>query len=799
MTSAPLELISAYPWRRTAFTTYALSLSFFEAVILDSLVRGGGREALILADVKGVSAALAEQGARRVGKDYDVEPFVVRSGAGIFHPKISVLSSEDDSHVLVGSGNLTFGGWGGNFEVIEHLHSSFASDAIGDIADFFEKLAVSSHVGHGAVDRCAAIAADLRMSTRGKTRNGDIRLFHSLGAAISQQLVQVAEDLGGAVRLVAAAPFWDGGAAIDELCGALGLQEVFVHAHVGGSVEGIAGSNWPARAAVRVHAIQLEIMNEAKPRRLHAKVFEILCKRGRILLSGSANATHAALSKDRNVESCVARIERQLRVGWKFAASEPPQLQLALEDESKNDGEQSGVLRAVLENGQVVGQVLTPVINGVVTAYQLTTEGAVELGAVLVGPNAKFCFAAPGLEVQSWKGSRLVLQLRGDDGRRTEGFISVAAFAEITRRAGGLAQRLFAVIAGTETPADVAAIMSWFNEDPRRLTGNAPMPIGGGADASVGEETPDHMVMVAELNIAHATRTAMPDRAEDTGAASWRRFMENVFAAFRERRGPFGSTAPGRIDDDDEDNIYGGNSVSGHDDPAVVRSLAMFERLLNLWLKADNAPRFAITAFDLTQYVCERLQPDADRVKAWLDRLLTALSSGPIPKDRREDVAAAVLVLSACDSHSEYVRSARAQLLRLGLPVSGQAPSSEHVQGFQSVLIQKVSFAELWDQVKAARTFPEQVKAYLSAFDKGQPSGGYEDLALAAPEEWPVLEAAFSSQDSRRRITVVHEWSEACPIHHITLPSLERSKLRTVGIATAKNCRQFHIIIYAGG
>lgn len=75
MSLAPLDLVSAHPWRRVAFTTYALSLSFFEAVILDALVRGGGREALILADVQGIRASLSEQGAHRVGKDYEVEPF----------------------------------------------------------------------------------------------------------------------------------------------------------------------------------------------------------------------------------------------------------------------------------------------------------------------------------------------------------------------------------------------------------------------------------------------------------------------------------------------------------------------------------------------------------------------------------------------------------------------------------------------------------------------------------------------------------------------------------------------------
>jgi hypothetical protein len=152
---APLDLVSAHPWRRAAFTTYALSLSFFEAVLLDALVRSGARESLILSDVEGVRMALGEQGARRVGKDYHVEPLAVRAGAGVFHPKISVLSAEDDCHLLVGSGNLTFGGWGGNFEVIEHLHPSFAADAIEDAADFFDHLALADRVRHGATDRCA--------------------------------------------------------------------------------------------------------------------------------------------------------------------------------------------------------------------------------------------------------------------------------------------------------------------------------------------------------------------------------------------------------------------------------------------------------------------------------------------------------------------------------------------------------------------------------------------------------------------------------------------------------------------
>ncbi|HZI57793.1 MAG TPA: hypothetical protein VFF39_13510, partial [Verrucomicrobiae bacterium] len=297
---APLDLVSAYPWRRAVFTTYALSLSFFEAVVLDALVRGGGRESLILADVHGVRASFSEKGAQRVGKDYEVEPVSV--SGGVFHPKISVLCSAVESHVLVGSGNLTFGGWGGNCETLEHLHASFAADAIEDTASFFELLTVTERIKYGAGEMCSVIALELRKSLIGKPRNGNIRLFHSLDLSITEQISQIVGDLGGAVRMVVAAPFWDKGVAIDRLCQGIGLDHVFIHVHPHGCVEGFAGSNWPTNCRNEVHAIQLEMIGTKESRRLHGKIFEIICKRGRVIVSGSANGTTAALDRDRNIE-----------------------------------------------------------------------------------------------------------------------------------------------------------------------------------------------------------------------------------------------------------------------------------------------------------------------------------------------------------------------------------------------------------------------------------------------------------------------------------------------------------------
>ena len=62
MTFDSLELILQRPWNRATFTTYALSLSFFEAVVLDALIRVRAKQAVIFADVLGVQMALGELG-----------------------------------------------------------------------------------------------------------------------------------------------------------------------------------------------------------------------------------------------------------------------------------------------------------------------------------------------------------------------------------------------------------------------------------------------------------------------------------------------------------------------------------------------------------------------------------------------------------------------------------------------------------------------------------------------------------------------------------------------------------------
>lgn len=694
----PVDLVQAHPWQRLAFTTYALSLSFFEAVILDALVRGGGHsQTLVLADVDGVRASISEQGAHRVGKDYTVEPVAVTGG--VFHPKVSVFTSGDECHVLVGSGNLTFGGWGGNCEVIEHLHTGFAPEAIADTADFFERISENPQVRHGAEAHCTAIAADLRESVRGRDGNGDIRLIHNLDHSISDQIAAAAADLGGAHRLIAAAPFWDNGGAIDRLCDRLNLQEVFVHSHSHGCVAGAAGNNWPRGAMMSVHPVRVGVMDtsDESARFLHAKAFEILCNHGRLLISGSANGTAAALDANHNVEACVIRIQHGRRKGWSFVEVEPPDQPVDLGTESEADETQVGVVRGILEGDELTGQVLTPTMSGTVSVFHLRNTGPAFLDTTQLESDGAFTITAFDLEPRAIQGGRMVIRVRDHSGRDAEGFVSVATFADITRRAGIVARRLFALIAGNETPADVAAILSWFHENPHRLTPSEPHDIRGHREGAK-EEDPDNLVTIDTLDGDYAEAFAATKTHAATKDRNWSRFIEHILASIRDPRGPLDNTGTGRsIDNDDES----GSDIAKpqREDPAITRSFSFFKKLFDLLTKEGAPVRNTLTAFDLTQYVCDRLRPDCVQATSWLETLIHILVKSDVPLDRREDIAAAVLVALGVKPDIDRCRWARSCLLRLSVDFAKEPPTVDGVRGFQAALLPQTTFVELWEQL----------------------------------------------------------------------------------------------------
>jgi hypothetical protein len=167
-------------------------------------------------------------------------------------------------------------------------------------------------------------------------------------------------------------------------------------------------------------------------------------------------------------------------------------------------------------------------------------------------------------------------------------------------------------------------------------------------------------------------------------------------------------------------------------------------------LKPGAAARQVVMAFDLGNYICERLQPDAAQASRWLEKLITALLKVGVPDERRPDVAAAVLALLRASPTSVKLRWARGCLLSLEIDPSGAQPAAMGGQGFQSVLPQTKTLDELWPQLQEIRTPAEQVRAYIAALNNCSTNGDFTALEKAAEEAWPMLKQALETKNASK-------------------------------------------------
>ncbi|KAB2684431.1 hypothetical protein [Brucella tritici] len=768
----PLDLVSGSPWRSVAFTTYALSLSFFEAVILDRLIRGGGRQALILADPEGVRSGLSEEGARRAGRDYDIEP--VACTTGVFHPKMSVFASDDDIHLLVGSGNLTFGGWGGNMEVVEHLHPSFAPDAINDAADMFELIALSERIRTEAGPACIRLAESLRRVNRPATTTGNIRLIHSVGGSVATEIQRFAGELGGARRITIVSPYHDlDGRGVDALADALSCDDVQLHAHPHGTVRGLRSASWPFEGTRERSAVEIATLFQADHRALHAKAIEILCRRGRLLIAGSANSTHAGLF-GANVEASVLRIQRNSLLGWKPVPALPPErseAEVAEEDEDTSDT--IGILRASLESGTVKATVIAPAIRGRVSVYLKTVRTTHELGYAYINGAGRLSIDAPGLEREAWENGRLVLRVEQFD-KVLEGFVTITAATELVRRAGPMAPRLFAILAGNETPADVAAMLAWFREDPARLPRAAAI-----STASTPEDKGEGSAFV-HLGSLEGVLFDNSDPADGgERSVAWEHAMALLRSAFSTARGPW--NVGGETDDDEEDDRDAREKRIREYDQQNVRSLENFEALLPRMIEQGSASADPILALALTHFVTDRIRPPAAKVRAWLGQILPAISSyaGAVA----DQALASLLVYYGTDGAPNRAARVRRALLKRDVDVLTLDPQiCATIPAFMELIAQDFNAVAFITEIVRSKTAGEEVRDYLFAAASG--AAFDNSVLLAKSEHWPKLEKALIDPELFKKFYIFETPPTACPRCYMNFPRASSVDLRQLGVTS---------------
>ncbi|HRE18962.1 MAG TPA: phospholipase D family protein [Rhodocyclaceae bacterium] len=135
-----VQLIREAKPRTALFTTYTLSLSFFEAVLFPVLRQVGCRSISILVDANQAIVSLAEAHVKYAGRRYWLAP-VVAPGGGVFHPKLSYLSGADVDVLAIGSGNLTSPGQSGQLETLDVVSSRTSPEVFRQFARFATGLA----------------------------------------------------------------------------------------------------------------------------------------------------------------------------------------------------------------------------------------------------------------------------------------------------------------------------------------------------------------------------------------------------------------------------------------------------------------------------------------------------------------------------------------------------------------------------------------------------------------------------------------------------------------------------------
>jgi hypothetical protein len=339
-------------WQRALFTTYALSLAFFESYLLPHLRRTQCAHVTVLADVDGYRSSLMERRSQSVGQEYALVP-VRAKGHGIFHPKVTYLWGESRDVLLVGSGNLTFGGHGRNLEVLDVLTSDRDSQAFLDFADFAEGLAGSSSFELTDSETLMEFSVRATAMARASKGEGSARLLHSLNVPIADQLLELAATRNDWQELLVLSPYHSPDAApVRRLVEGLKVEKLSVG--VPGNAQEGSAFPFATAGAWGVTVQPVHANTEAAERTLHAKWIELRGSETWVL-TGSINATAQALTTTKNVEVGVLRTGLDPDPGDWTEVSPPPYVP---SDFHRLDREQVLILHAEITGPRIVGKVL---------------------------------------------------------------------------------------------------------------------------------------------------------------------------------------------------------------------------------------------------------------------------------------------------------------------------------------------------------------------------------------------------------------------------------------------------------
>ena len=281
--------------------THNIDFAFLQTVVLAAFRTCGHPTITVFADAQCAAESYALQAPLLdgLGTRYRVVPISMTTG-GRFHPKAVLLSGPKAGTLLVGSGNLTFGGWRENAEIWTRF------DAVTDGPQAFVELESYVRQVLERVPLGQAVAAEVDEAFDRKTRPwlavpvpaGPRRLLGR--AAAGEALVdEMAKEVGGPLdELIVGVPYFDeDGVALGAVIERLHAPRATVLCQPWRStLTRRAFAANAARAALRHVTFEHVDENGASRRAfLHAKFYAAVHGESVTVFAGSANCSIAAL------------------------------------------------------------------------------------------------------------------------------------------------------------------------------------------------------------------------------------------------------------------------------------------------------------------------------------------------------------------------------------------------------------------------------------------------------------------------------------------------------------------------
>jgi hypothetical protein len=787
------DIIAAGRWDAALFSTYSLSLSFFEAVPLHALRRSGCRSISILADAEGYRSSLSEAGAEQAGRSYSLSPIVIKNG--IFHPKLMVLAGAEDLVASIGSGNLTFSGWGGNLELVDYVTPDVAPVAFRDLADFLDALSRDPKVSAHSFPEIDHFIRKCRLASRSGTAS-QIRILHSLSVSIEAQLVAYAEDLGGAVSVSIVSPFFGSARPILSLASALNLDEIQVCVPV--SAPEFFPFEEAAGASIRVRPVIADSFSDLK-RRLHAKAIDIECRRGRILFTGSVNATDPALSKARNVEIGVLRILDAPDIyGWAPTANTKGEVAGGSVPKSLK----TPILIAQSEGKKISGRIFGHAPSKSKWQAALLTAGRSNTISSDLIIEADGSFSLSGTEAAlEWRAAESVQLLLSGDGIQIRGWVMMTSFLAAIKERGPIVETILRVATGSDDPQDLSSVLEFFTKNPETLVGDAHASHAA-ANKSARALEPAGYTNLSDLNADHFPDTSGKDGANSgTGRNAFDRLVARLRLRISQHEDP-------EALDDEEEDPPGVNRRPPTAKKQAVKPKAMhslFEALFEQFKKQINSQpkngpgvRQSLTILlDLGLFLFARIndsfQKRADFLQEWrrlalekcegtlagdeLDRrLVFVVTADVIPNPHHAATALAVLQKYVKGHLTNEWKNAVAPdpAQNLARALNREATASDWLKAFGIL--------------SSATTPWMQAQSTWEALGSGQPIMAEGSFFTA--DELNLIELVQARAKPPEYIQAIKDPrdTDACPLCNIRLPTSEVHRLQNYNVATALNC-----------